>query len=379
VQVIQLGKTWFSETSGGGSDRVFAALLRHLPDAKTSVQGLVVGSPPVNGSTIPGLTGVSTETASLWTRCRSIRRRVRKTLDQHPPDVVAAHFALYAAPVLDLVGDHPFIVHFHGPWAEESRMEGEGAWKVTAKALLEQSVYRRADHFVVLSEAFRKILVDDYAISPDRISIIPGGVDVEMFNTHATRREARAHLGWPPDRPTIVSVRRLVHRVGLEPLVRAMDQVRRRMPDALLCIAGKGPLRSTLAQLINDLNLTDHVRLLGFVPEADLPYVYRAGDVSIMPTQALEGFGLSAVESLAAGTPVLVTPVGGLPDIVTRLSDDLLMDGTDARALAEHVTAALDGSLRLPSDTDCRGYAARHFDWPVIAHQTRTLYRNLRP
>jgi glycosyltransferase involved in cell wall biosynthesis len=258
-------------------------------------------------------------------------------------------------------------------------MEGEAAWKVTAKALLEQSVYRRADHFVVLSDAFRKILADDYAISPDRISIIPGGVDVEMFNTRSTRREARTHLGWPPDRPTVVSVRRLVHRVGLEPLVRAMDQVRRRMPDALLCIAGKGPLRPTLERLITDLNLTDHVRLLGFVPEADLPYVYRAGDVSIMPTQALEGFGLSAVESLAAGTPVLVTPVGGLPDIVTRLSDDLLMDGSDASVLGEHVTAALDGSLRLPSDTDCRSYAARHFDWPVIAHQTRSLYRNLRP
>jgi len=379
MNIVQLGKTWFSEASGGGSDRVFAALLQHLPDAETSVRGLVVGSTPVNGHTIPGLTGVSTETASLWTRCRSIRRRVRATLDEHPPDVVAAHFALYAAPVLDLVGNHPFIVHFHGPWAEESRMEGEAAWKIAAKALLEQSVYRRADHFVVLSEAFRKILVDDYAISADRISIIPGGVDVESFNTRSTRQEARTHLGWPTDRPTVVSVRRLVHRVGLEPLIRAMDQVRHRMPDALLCIAGKGPLRSQLEQLINELNLTDHVRLLGFVPEADLPYVYRAGDVSVMPTQALEGFGLSAVESLAAGTPVLVTPVGGLPDIVTSLSDDLLVHGTDAQALAEHVTGALEGSLRLPSDTDCRSHAARHFDWPVIAHQTRTLYRNLRP
>ena len=61
------------------------------------------------------------------------------------------------------------------------------------------------------------------------------------------------------------------------------------------------------------------MRLLGFVAEEDLPWLYRACDISIVPSVALEGFGLPTIESLAAGTPVLVTPIGGLPETVSEL------------------------------------------------------------
>ena len=104
--------------------------------------------------------------------------------------------------------------------------------------------------------------------------------------------------------------------MGLENLVDAMVRVHAEVPDALCVVVGRGKLRDQLVARIARKNLQSHVQLLGFVPDEQLPFLYRAADLTVMPSLSLEGFGLSAVESLAAGTPVLVTPVGGLPEVV---------------------------------------------------------------
>jgi glycosyltransferase involved in cell wall biosynthesis len=123
------------------------------------------------------------------------------------------------------------------------------------------------------------------------------------------------------------------------------------------------------------LGLEYNVRLQGFVPDEQLPLAYRAADFSIVPTVALEGFGLAAVESLAAGTPVLVTPVGGLPEAVAGLSGDLVLEDSGAAALARGIVAALRGDRRLPDEEACRRYARENFDLPVISGQVARVYR----
>ncbi|WP_245846185.1 glycosyltransferase family 4 protein [Longibacter salinarum] len=375
IHIYQIGKTRFSPSSGGGSDRVFEALQHHLPATDAYVHGLVVDGSGKQRSPIRGLHGVADEKASLTTRWRAIRNHVQSTIQEVDPDVVTTHFALYTLPVLDLIRGYPTIVHFHGPWARESLMEGESRLKVTLKSHIERLVYNRADRFVVLSEAFRDILSSDYGVPPDRISIIPGGVDVGAFDrTHISRTDARQLLGWPTDRPIFLSVRRLVRRVGLEQLIAALDRVRQVCPDVMLMIAGTGPLRPHLEEDVANAGLNDHVRFLGFVPDEDLALTYRAATASVMPTVALEGFGLSAVESLAAGTPVLATPVGGLPSIVSGLSDDLVLDRAEVPSIARGLLEALNGDRVLPDGATCRNHAAEHFDWSVIARKTRDLY-----
>ena len=74
------------------------------------------------------------------------------------PDLVAAHFALYTAPLLDLIHRTPLVVHFHGPWALESAVEGSGRISVGAKRMIEQLVYRRAQRVIVLSYAFAELV-----------------------------------------------------------------------------------------------------------------------------------------------------------------------------------------------------------------------------
>ncbi|MEM5346313.1 glycosyltransferase, partial [Paraburkholderia azotifigens] len=198
-----------------------------------------------------------------------------------------------------------------------------------------------------------------------------------QFNLPLTQNEARLRLQLPLGRPIVLAVRRLVRRMGLEDLIDAVKIVKRRQPEVLLLIAGKGRLQEELQQRIDDAGLGDNVKLLGFVPDEHLASLYRAADISVVPTVALEGFGLITVESLASGTPVLVTPVGGLPEAVAGLSQDLVLPSTGAHAIADGLGQALDGSLKLPDSEACSGYARVHFDNTVIAKKIANVYQEV--
>ena len=307
-------------------------------------------------------------------RLRAARNAVRQTLGRSPPHVVSSHFAPYTFPALDLLRHYPLVVHFHGPWAYESQIEGDHTLAVLAKGMIERAVYRQARLFIVLSEAFASLLSSRYGVDDRRIRVVPGGVQMEHFDTGVSQMEARARLRWPTDRRIILSVRRLYQRMGLENLIHAFRAVRLEVPDAMLYIGGTGPLFQELRARIAAAELDRDVRLLGFVPESDLPLAYRAADLTVVPSVAFEGFGLVTVESLAAGTPVLVTPVGGLPEIVRGLSGDFVLPNSEAGSIADRLTAILQGRLKPPDEATCREDARARFDWNVVAQRTRHIY-----
>ena len=360
---------WFPEQPGG-LDRYYMDLMAALPAAGVAATGLVLGSAAVERETGGRIQAVAPADAPLLARWRAMRRAFAVA---PRPDVVAAHFALYAFPLLRRLAAFPFVVHFHGPWAQEGRREGGGGY--WAKALLERTVYRRADRCVCLSRAFARELTEGFGVPEQRVRIVPGGVDIGRFASGASRADARATLGWPTDRPIVFCVRRLVRRMGLESLIDAAAVVRRSVPEVLVLIAGRGPLEADLRQRIGDRGVGDHVRLLGFAADDLLPSMYRAADMCVVPTESLEGFGLTATESLAAGTPVLVTPVGGLPEVVGDLSSGLVLSAVGTHAVADGLTAALTGRLPLPTAAACAAYAAGRFDWSVVARQVCDVYR----
>jgi glycosyltransferase involved in cell wall biosynthesis len=290
-------------------------------------------------------------------------------------DLVASHFALHTFPVLDLVGHRPLVIHFHGPWALESQAEGSGAIATYAKKQLEQITYRRANRLIVLSEAFRQILHHEYRVPLERIHVVPGGINVEEFKLDLSPTAARDQLGWPQTRPILLTVRRLVQRMGLENLITAMGQVRHHYPDLLLLIVGKGPLTAALQAQIEQSGLTEQIRLLGYVSDQKLKVAYRAANFSVLPTIALEGFGLTVIESLAAGTPVLGTPVGGIPEILRPFCKDLLFEGHTPEQLTQGLLEVLSGKRQLPSSTDCQAYVERHYNWQDIAQQIKGVYQ----
>jgi glycogen(starch) synthase len=372
IKILLIASGWYPERAGG-AERTFYDHVRELPCLGASVHGI---APSARADSDPaGLVSVLPVTdrrlpARLWL----IRRAVGRALKSCQPDVVGAHFALYGLPVLDKIGSRPLVVHFHGPWGAESRAEGAGRVAVAAKVAIERLVYGRARLLIVLSQAFAQILERNYRVPLERIRVVPGAVDCERFATKLTQREAREAMGWPADRPTILAVRRLVRRVGISTLFAAMAEVRRIVPEARLVIAGRGPEATSLRAEIERRGLCDVVDLIGFVSDELLPIAYRAADITVMPSAALEGFGLAAIESLAAGTPALVTPVGGLPETVEGLSTGLIMPGSSPDDLADSISAAVKGVLALPSEAACRAFAKRYFDRAIIVRKLCDAY-----
>jgi glycosyltransferase involved in cell wall biosynthesis len=173
----------------------------------------------------------------------------------------------------------------------------------------------------------------------------------------------------------IVAVRRLVRRMGLENLIDAMAFVHRQSPDALLLIGGKGPLEGELRRRIQERNLEQHARLIGFIPDHQLPLAYRAADFSVVPTAALEGFGMIITESLACGTPCIGTDVGGIPEILRPFSESLLFESPRASGLADRINAVLQGRITLPDEQACRAYAVSRFAWSRVTQQVLAVFR----
>jgi glycosyltransferase involved in cell wall biosynthesis len=373
IRALQLGMHWFPERAGG-LDRVYYELSRALPGAGVSFAGLVAGSGLAAAESHGAVQAFAPATAPLRHRFAALRRCFAEAMSTHDPDLIVSHFALYTVPVLDRLR-HPLVIHFQGPWADEGVLEGNAGLRRALKWGVERLVYRRAARAIVLSSAFAEVLERSYKVPREKIQIIPGGVDSGRFAITETRAAARARLGWPAERNIVVAVRRLAPRMGLENLITAVAMLRRDVPGILLVVAGRGGLHARLSALIESLDLAGNVRLLGFVSDDDLPYLYRAADLSVVPSVALEGFGLVAAESLAAGTPCLVSPVGGLPEVVAPLSVNLVLRSAAPADIARGLADAFLGRLALPDEMQCRHYAEKNFEWRLIAARVADVYR----
>lgn len=374
MRALLVGMEWFPNRAGG-LNRYFYEEVHALPQA--GVDGVAVVTYLRPQQTAPlSLRAMCAEAGTARDRRQGVRRIVGEEL-RRGVDVVNAHFALYAYPWLrDLPATTPLVLNFQGPWADEMAAERAG-WKSKLRILMarriEKTVYKRVDRMITLSHAFAQLAQTRYDVPSDRLCVIPGAVNTSLY-THAPERGlARERLGWPLDRPILLAVRRLARRMGLENLVDAMQQVQRQHPNALLLIGGKGEIAGELQARIEERNLTFNVRLLGFVPDEDLPLAYAAADLTVVPTVSLEGFGLITVESLAAGTPVMGTPVGGTPEILRGLNPELVFAAPTVEAIAEGISAALSGRMSLPERQDCRAYAAR-YDWSVVTPRIRDVF-----
>jgi glycosyltransferase involved in cell wall biosynthesis len=363
VRVLTLALGW---DRPGGLNRyvqgLHGALAREGGQLRTIVLGPAQRTPP-------GVTEAAAEGASLPARLRAFDRQARRW--GGGADVVDVHFALLAflPVVLGALRGKPLVVHFHGPWAEESSESGESRQVVLRlKKGVERAVYRRAHRLVVLSDAFAEVLVRQYGIAAHRVRVVPPGLDLEAFSPG--RAAARGHLGLEEGRRVVFTARRLVARMGLDVLLAAWARMDRRSDD-LLVIAGEGPAGAELAELVDAAGLQGSVRLLGRIDEDDLVAHYRASDVCVLPSVALEGFGLTAVEALACGSPVVVSDVGGLPEVVRDLDPSLVVPAGDPDALAARLALALAG--RVPDAQACRRHAET-FSWGRAARVHRRVY-----
>lgn len=359
VQVHMTGSEWFG-AAPGGLGRYFTDLhgaLLEVPGISLSAAAFGPPDRTVAGTRSWGPVGGSTLRRARTAFC------ARDALD--PGTVVDRHFCLYGPAARDRRGRRlPLVVHFHGPWAAESRMHGQHPAAAFAKYLIERLRYVCADRFVVLSDHFRTVLCEDYRIASDRVEVIAPGVDLTRFRAAPV----------PTSPPVVLCVRRLERRMGIDVLLRAWPGVLAEHPEARLVIVGTGSAEADLRRGATEGGLDGSVEFTGRIPDQELAARYTSAALTVVPTVALEGFGLIALESLAAGRAPVVTRCGGLPDAVRGLDPSLIVPPGDPAALAARISAAISGCR--PTPEQCRAHAET-FSWDAAAQRHAALYREL--
>jgi asparagine synthase (glutamine-hydrolysing) len=281
--ILLLGDKWPTREAGGLNryvDNLGHALRDQGVDARAALLGPAPGAPAWVTAEVP-------DEASLPARVIGIARSAARV--GRAAQVLDAHFPLYGLlpALLPPLRGRTLVVHFHGPWALETREAGRRSkLGLPVRRSMERALQRRAGRIVTESAAFKQVLVEAYRASPWAVEVVAPGVDLGRFSPG--RAAARVALGLAPHERVVLTVRRLESRMGLDLLVQAWAEVVRIHPDATLVIAGTGTLAGALQHLARDLHLGGSVRFLGAVDDDQLVDWYRAADFTVVPSVALK-------------------------------------------------------------------------------------------
>ncbi|MBF2086843.1 glycosyltransferase [Thermoleptolyngbya sp. C42_A2020_037] len=222
--------------------------------------------------------------------------------------------------------------------------------------------------------------------TPGNVQVIPGGTDLDVFH-QMSRSDARAQLGLSPSENVVLHVGRFDPRKGIETLVRACAQIQQMdtlagEPLRLLLVGAADDAeslaeRDRIQSLVTELGLYAVTEFVGQVGHDRLPLYYTAADVCVVPSQ-FEPFGLVALESMACGTPVVASDVGGLKFAVVPEETGLLVAPQDVDGFAGAIARILSDDLwahRLRRQASLR--VQQNFSWSAVAARLSDLYRRL--
>ncbi|MBI2853895.1 MAG: glycosyltransferase [Chloroflexi bacterium] len=292
-------------------------------------------------------------------------------------DAIHSHYWLsgWVAEILKAAWDVPHLTTFHTLGRAKNEMLGPNT-EPGLRLSTEDRVVRNADRVLALTETERDILIGLYGVRSEKIAVIPAGVDLDVFHPQ-DKSEARAVLGLPEGASIVLYVGRIEPLKGVDVLLRAIAMLPSDRPVYCLIVGGNamGDSDGTdLGSLAVELGIAGQLRFVGPVEHEELPIYYNAADVSVVPSR-YESFGLVALESLACGTPVIASRVGGLPSIVRHGENGLLVPEPTPELFAQDMRQLLANEpLRLRMAQGA-AESARRFAWPGIRDRVLEFYR----
>jgi glycosyltransferase involved in cell wall biosynthesis len=230
----------------------------------------------------------------------------------------------------------PVVVTCHHTYRQQCHFLRSQFWK-RIFIPFEQRTYRLASRIVCVSDATRRTLVEEYGIAQEKIVTVYNAVDTVRFRP----------LGTPKEPRTVVYVGRLDRRKGIEFLIRSMPRVLAQVPDALLIVGGTGSHLEKMKALVGRLGLEGNVTFLGFVPDEDLNALYNRAQCVVVPS-VFEGFGITVIEALAAGTRVVGSDTDGIREILSGGAYGSLAPHGDLSALAAAIVSELQHPRSAP-------------------------------
>ncbi len=216
------------------------------------------------------------------------------------------------------------------------------------------------------------------------IEVVPNGVDINkfsIFNFQFSKKELKERLGIKEGEKIIITVSRLVAKNAIEDVIEAMQY----LPENVkFLILGTGPLEESLKLKTGRLFLENRVLFLGEIQNNEIPAYLAISDVFVRPSLS-EGLGNSFLEAMAAGIPVIATPVGGIPDFLfdpdknpDKPSTGLFCEVRNPKSIAEKVKIFLENQeLTEKIKTNAKELVIKNYDWDLIAQKMRNIFNKL--
>ncbi len=288
-------------------------------------------------------------------------------------DVLHSHLfygSLFASPIgwlcrVPLIIETPHVrEHWRAGWFK-------------SRYVVDRLVGRCVDRYIAVSEANARYLVRDKGLPPRKVIVIRNGSDLGRFDPSARPPAGlRSGLGLDENDPVLLVLARLEPQKGHGVLLDAMPAILREFPRARLICVGEGILRAALEEQATRLGLAESVRFVGY--RANVGDWLALADLTVLPS-FYEGLPLVAIESLAAGKPVVATAVDGTPEVIVDGETGLTVPPGDARALARAICHLLgDADERRRLGHAGRRWAEQEFSAEAQIASTENLYRQVR-
>ncbi|MCW2582325.1 MAG: hypothetical protein JWQ53_1115 [Klenkia sp.] len=268
----------------------------------------------------------------------------------------------------------PTVATVHHPVAIDRRLELQAATSLRRQITLRRwyaftgmqaKVARRLDGVTTVSTNSRTDIGTHLGLAPDRVEVIPVGIDPAVF-TPVDRRRDDAHV--------VVTTSADVPLKGLVPLLEAVAKLRTER-ELRLTVVGSAKPGGLAAGAVDRLGLADAVRFTGPLPQAELVEVLQSATVAAVPS-LYEGFSLPAIEAMACGTPLVATDAGALPEVVGDAA--VQVPAGDVDALAAALARVLDDpALQRRLSTAGRARVLENYTWRATAVATAAWYEEV--
>ncbi|KEQ21771.1 glycosyltransferase family 4 protein [Paenibacillus tyrfis] len=283
-------------------------------------------------------------------------------------DLIHAHHPIAGLVMKQLFPDTPMIMTVHSSYERELVLNGKFPADGPEHAFL-TSLYReleeKADQLITVSNSFKQYL-SEYVQEPERIGVIPNGFDEKRFRPVHHENQV----------PQLISVCRLVPAKGLDTLLQACAELKRRGQPFVLHLIGDGPIRTELEELAQQLGIYEETIFYGYMlhPEDFMPFF----DVFVLPSRA-EAFGSVFAEAALCGLAVVGTNVGGIAEQIEHGSNGLLVPVNDVQALATALEKVIgDPMYRYQLSRVALEKALKTYSMTRVVQQLRNVYRTYR-
>ena len=227
---------------------------------------------------------------------------------------------------------------------------------------------------ICCSQYMMEQITNIFELPPDKVDVIPNGIDSESFKRDVSVDLYRKQYVKPGDK-LVFFVGRLVYEKGVQTVIEAMTLIINKVPNVTFVVAGSGPHMNQLKSLVNAFNLEDKVKFTGHIDTDMLSSFYKSADLTVVPS-LYEPFGMVVLESMAMGTPTIVADTGGLSEIVVHEATGLKFEPGNPESLADAMLRILtDKDLAQRITSDAKAYLGDRYNWDRIANTTLGVYR----